>query len=60
MAKRLFQLWKLYARMDWYYTTQDLFTAIVTILSETILALSSFAGVALLAVRPLRVREWRV
>lgn len=51
MAKRLFQLWKLYARMDWYYTTQDLFTAIVTILSETILALSSFAGVALLAVQ---------
>ena len=44
---RLFQLWKLYARMDWYYTTQDLFTAIVTILSETIMALSSFAGVAL-------------
>lgn len=37
--------------MDWVYTTQDPFTACVTILCETIMALSSFAGVALLAVQ---------
>lgn len=51
MVKRIFKLWKLYARMDWVYTTQDPFTACVTILCETIMALSSFAGVALLAVQ---------
>lgn len=51
MVKRIFRLWKLYARMDWVYTTQDPFTACVTILCETIMALSSFAGVALLSVQ---------
>ena len=51
MVKRLWQLWKLYARMDWYYTTQDLFTADVTIFGEVILSLGSFTGIALLAVQ---------
>lgn len=51
MVKRLFRLWKLYARMDWYYVTQDVFTAVVTILSETVFGLASFTGIALLAVQ---------
>lgn len=51
MAKRLLKLWALYARMDWYYTTQDVFTASVTIFSELLWGLATLAGTALLAVQ---------
>lgn len=51
MVKRVWQLWKLYARLDLAYVTQDLFTAAVTIISETVFGLASFTGIALLAVQ---------
>jgi len=37
--------------MDWLYTTQDLFTALVTLFSELLWGISSLIGTALLAVQ---------
>ena len=51
MVKRLLKLWALYARMDWQYTTQDAFTACVTLLCELLWGVASLTGTALLAVR---------
>lgn len=51
MGKRLFRLWGLYARLDWAYTTQDAFTAIVTVVCELTWGMASLVGTALLAVR---------
>ena len=51
MGKRLLKLWALYARLDWYYTTQDVFTAAVTIFSELLWGVAALSGTALLAVQ---------
>ena len=51
MGKRLLKLWALYARLDWYYTTQDVFTAAVTIFSEVLWGVAALSGTALLAVQ---------
>lgn len=51
MVKRIFRLWALYAKLDWQFTTQDWFTAIVTLLSELTWGIASLTGTALLAVR---------
>lgn len=51
MVKRILKLWALYARMDWQYTTQDAFTACVTLLCELLWGVASLTGTALLAVR---------
>lgn len=51
MAKRIVKLWLMYARMDWQYTTQDAFTACITLLCELLWGVASLTGTALLAVR---------
>lgn len=48
---KITRLLRLYARMDLRFMMQDLFTAAVMILSETVLGLSALAGTALVAVR---------
>lgn len=49
--RQIARLLRLYARMDLRYITQDVFTASVTILSETIMGVAALTGTALLAVR---------
>lgn len=50
-GRQLLRMWRLYARMDWRFMTQDAFGAVVMTVSELIVALSALAGTALLAVR---------
>ena len=49
--KDLLRLWRLYARMDLLWLTQDFSSALLVMLSETLGSLSGMAGVLLLAVR---------
>lgn len=49
--KSLPRLWRLYARMDLMWLTQDLTSALLVMLSESLSSLSAMAGVLLLAVR---------
>ncbi len=49
--KGLLRLWRLYARMDLMWLTQDLTSALLVVVSEALSSLSAMAGVLLLAMR---------
>jgi len=49
--KSVLRLWKLYGRMDLNWLLQDWTSVLIVVLSETLLNISSMAGVLLLAIR---------
>ena len=49
--KQLLRMYALYGRMDWHFMMRDKRMGILTLICEWISTLSSFSGVALLAVR---------
>ena len=51
MVRKILRLWGIYVRMDWSFATQDVFTAVVTVLCELLYGAAALAGTALLAVR---------
>ena len=49
--RQILRLWGVYAKLDWYYSTQDVFTALITLITEALWGIASLIGTALLAVQ---------